>query len=246
MFHLEANSLAAAQNVETDLTPVPSPQLAVFNGHWFPQDQPSLIFAAAMSTNITRARIQTPTLNLITTPFIRGIMGGLIPTTPGQVSNWVPQPLALKAREEVIVFGVQSAVASTRITVLLGMLFGQVPPATGTQYTMRGTSVTAAVANAWTLLTVTWQNQLPQGNYAATGLQHQSANAQAARFIFLGQYYRPGCMSLANLIDFGHPIFRLGYLGQWGTWRDNIMPNVEVLCNAADAAHELYLDFMKL
>jgi hypothetical protein len=246
MFHIEANSVAAAQNVETDLTPIPSPSIAVFNGHWFPQDQPSIIFAAAMSTNILRARIQTPTLLLTTTPFIRGVMGGLIPTSPAQVANYVSNPLDLKAREEVILFGTQSAVAATRITTIIGMLFGNNPPATGDNYTMRGTSVTAAVANAWTLLTVVWQNQLPQGNYAVTGLQHQSANAQAARVIFLGQYYRPGCVSLAALTDYGHPIFRQGFMGQWGTWRDNIMPNIEVLANGADAAHELYLDFMKL
>lgn len=246
MFHIEANSLAAAQNVETDLTPVPSPSIAVFNGHWFPQDPPQILFAAAMSTNIVRARIQTPTLLLTTTPWIRGVMAGLVPTSPAQVASYSMNPLDLKAREEIILLGTQSAVAATRITTIIGLLFGPNPPAPNDQYTMRGTSVTAAVANAWTLLTITWNNQLPQGNYAATGLQHQSANAQAARLIFLGQYYRPGSVSLANLTDYGHPIFRMGYLGQWGTWRDNIMPNIEVLCNGADAAHELYLDFQKL
>jgi hypothetical protein len=53
-------------------------------------------------------------------------------------------------------------------------------------------------------------------------------------------------MSLANLGDYGHPLFRLGHMGQWGQFRDNIMPNVEVLCNGADAAHEVYLDVMPL
>jgi len=246
MFHIEANTAVPAQNVEADLVPIPSSQIAIFNAHWFPQDPPQLIFAAAMSPNIVRARVQTPTLNLITTPFIRGIMGGLVPTSPAQVDNLVMQPLQLRAREEIIMFGVQSNAGAMRITTIIGLLFGPNPPAQGTIYTMRGTSTTAAVANAWTLLTMVWQNQLPQGNYAAVGMQHQSANAQAARIIFLGQYYRPGCVSQAALVDYAHPIFRMGYMGQWGTWRDNIMPNIEVLCNAADAVHEVYLDFMQL
>lgn len=246
MYHICAYSATGAQNVETDLAPVPDTVLPVFNAHFFPQDPLQLLFAAAMSTNISRARIQTPTLNQITTPFIRGVMSGLVPTTPGQVANYVQNPLPLKAREEIIVFGTQTAVAATRITALLGLLFTPLPIAAGSQYTIRGTSTTAAVANVWTLLTVTWQNQLPQGNYAVTGLQHQSANGQAARILFLGQYYRPGCMSMAALGDYAHPIFRMGYMGQWGMFRDNIMPNVEVLANGADAVHELYMDFQPL
>lgn len=246
MFHIVANSVAGAQNVETDLTPIPDTILPIFNAHFFPQDTPQLLFAAAMSTNISRARIQTPTLNKITNPFIRGVMSGLVPTSPGQVANYAMNPLQLAAREEIISFGTQTAVAATRITTLLGLLFTPNPIAAGSQYTMRGTSTTAAVANAWTLLAIVFQNQLPQGQYAVTGLQHQSANAQAARIIFLGGYYRPGCMSLAALSDYGHPIFRMGYLGQWGMFRDNIMPNIEVLCNGADAVHEVYLDFQPL
>ena len=246
MYHICSYSLAAPQNTETDLTPVPDTVLPIFNSHFFPQDPPQLLFAAAMSTNITRSRIQTPTLNQISTPFVRGIMGGLVPTSPATLANYVSNPLPLKAREEIISYGVQSAVASTRITTLLGLLFQPLPVAAGSQYTMRGTSTTAAVANTWTLLTVTWQNQLPQGNYAVTGLQHQSTNAQAARCIFLGQYYRPGAMSLANLTDIGHPIFRLGFMGQWGMFRDNILPNIEVLVNGTDNSHELYLDFQPL
>lgn len=243
MMHLVANSVAGAQNVETDLTPIADTVMPIFNGHFFPQDPPSIVFASAMSTNISRARIQTPTLLKTTSPFIRGVMAGLVPTSPAQLADYRNNALDLKAREEIILFGTQTAVAATRITTLLGLLFTPNPPATGDQYTMRGTSTTAAVANAWTLMTITWQNQIPQGAWNVTGLQHQSANAQAARLIFLGGFYRPGCQSLAALADYGHPMFRFGGLGVWGQFRDNIMPNIEVLCNAADALHEFYIDF---
>lgn len=246
MFHLAANSAAVAATAETDLATVPDPVLAVFNGHWFPQDPPQVIFAAAMGTLLTRARIQTPFLNTITTPYIRGIMASLVPNSPGQVADYSHAPFTLKAREEIIMQVTNSAITSTQTSTLLGLLFAPNPPAVGAQYTIRGTSTTAAVANKWTQLTMVWQNQFVQGNYAVTGLQHQSTNAQAARLIFLGQYYRPGCMSLANLGDYGHPIFRLGRMGQWGTFRDNILPNVEVLCNGADAVHEVYMDVMPL
>jgi hypothetical protein len=245
MFHICANSLGALLNTETDITPIPDTVLSIFNGHFFPQDPPAIIFAAAMSTLIGRARIQTPELLKTTSPFIRGTMAGLVPTSPGQVADYRMQPLDLKAREEIIIFGTQTMAGTIRVTALLGLLFSPNPPAQGDSYTMRGTSATAAVANVWTLLTVTFQNQIPQGNWAVTGMQHQSANGQAARLIFLGGFYRPGCMSIASISDYGHPMFRLGGLGRWGIFRDNILPNIEVLCNAADAVHEIYLDFEK-
>jgi hypothetical protein len=246
MFHLAANSASVASIAETDLATVPDAMLAVFNGHWFPQDPPQLIFACAMGAQLARVRIQTPTLNMMTTPFIRGFMLAAIPTSPSSLANYYQNPLQLKAQEEIIIQVTDAAVTAAQETILLGLQFGPSAPAMGSFYTMRGSSTTAAVPNKWTQLTMTWQNQVPQGRYAAVGLQHQSANAQAARLIFLGQYYRPGCVSLANLQDVGHPIFRLGYMGQWGTWNNNIMPNIEVLCNAADAVHEIYLDFMPL
>ena len=246
MFHVAANTAALIVTAETDLATVADPMLAVFNGHWFPQDPPQLIFAAAMGPYLARARIQTPTLGLMTTPFIRGMMLSAVPTSPASLANYYMNPLQLKAQEEIIVQVTDNAITSSQDTVLLGLQFGPNPPANGSIYTMRGTATTAATANKWTQLTMTWQNQLPQGRYAAVGMQHQSTNAQAARLIFLGQYYRPGCMSLANLQDVGHPMFRMGYMGQWGVWNNNIMPNIEVLCNGADASHEVYLDFMAL
>jgi hypothetical protein len=246
MFHLSAYSTSIATGVETDLTAVQDNVLPISNSHLVPQLPCAVIFAAVMATNIQRARIQSPTLQQITTPFIRGIMPALVPSSPAQLATYLMNPLDVKMLEEIQILAFQNAAGAQRVTCLVGLQFSPGIPISGDIYTLRGTSTTPAVANAWTQIAVTWQNALPQGQYAVAGLQHQSANGQAARLIIQQLFYRPGCMSQALLTDIAHPYFFKGAMGQWGVFNNYAMPNVEVLCNAADAAHELYLDIVPL
>ena len=246
MFHLCAYSTSIATGVETELNAVTDGILPISNNHVVPQQPCSLLFAAAMATNLQRARISTPRFLQYTTPFIRGIMAGLVPTSPAQLATYLMAQLDLTQLEEITINAFQNAAGAQRVTALLGLQFSPNPPATGDIFTLRGTSTGAAVANAWTQIAMTWQNALPRGRYAICGLQHQSANGQAARLIIQQQFYRPGCMSQAALSDVAHPYFFKGALGQWGVFDNQTFPNVEVLCNAADAAHEVYMDVMPL
>lgn len=245
-FHLSAYSTSIATGVETDLTAVTDGIIPIQNGHLIPQMPAQILFAAAMATNLQRARLTSPTLQQQTTPFIRGIMAGLVPTSPAQIATYLLNPLDITKLEELQVLAFQNAAGAQRVTALIGLSFGQNPQAFGDIYTMRGISTTAAVANAWTQVAMTWQNALPNGQYAIVGLQHQSANAQGARLVIQGQFFRPGCMSQAALADIAHPYFFKGAMGQWGVFDNYTFPNVEVLCNAADAAHEVYMDIIPL
>jgi len=245
-FHLAAYSESIATGVETDLDAVTDNIIPITNTHLLPQDPCDLIFAAAMATNLQRSRIQSPQIVQYTTPFIRGQMNALVPSSPAQLATYLNNPLALKPIQEIQVLALQNAAGAQRVTALLGLRFGMMPPAPGNIYTIRGSSVTAAVANVWTTVIVTWQNALPPGRYGIVGLQHQSANGQAARLICQNQYYRPGCMSQIALSDLAHPYFMKGYMGIWGYFWNYAFPGVEVLCNAADAAHDIYMDVVPL
>lgn len=246
MWHLVAYSSSIATGVQTDLTAVPDTVLPISNGHIVPQQPTDILFAAAMATNLQRAFIQSPLLGVITNPFIRGIMAGLVPTSPGQLATYAPGGLTIRMLEELQVQALQNAAGAQRVTALLGLSYSPNIPAVGDVYTLRGSSTGAAVANAWTTIAMTWANALPQGQYAVVGLQHQSANAQGCRLVLPGQVLRPGCMSQAALSDIAHPYFFKGYLGEWGRFNNYALPNVEVLCNAADAAHEVYMDIIKV
>jgi len=246
MFHLAAYSTIAVTAVETDLQAVVDTIMPISNGHLVPQQSAELIFAAAMATNLTLARLQTPTLVQQTTPYIRGVMSGLVPTSPTQLATYLLSPLDLTKLEEIQVLGTQTAGVNQRITAILGLQYGPASPAYGNIYTIRGVSVTAAVANAWTTIAMVWQNALPNGRYAIVGMQHLSANGQAARLIVQGLFFRPGCLSSILVGDIPHPYFQKGAMGQWGVFDNYTMPNVEVLCNAANAAHEVYMDIIPL
>lgn len=246
MFHLAAYSASIATGVETDLTPVPDTIITIQNGHLLPNQELNLIFAAAMATNIQRARISTPKMLVVTTPYIRGIMAGLVPTSPAQLATYLNSPFTLRATEEIQVLALQNAAGAQRVTVLMGLQTSPNMPISGDIFTIRGTSTTAAVANTWTPLTMTWQNTLPNGRYAIVGLQHQSANGQACRLSIESERYRPGCMSQAALSDIAHPYFMKGAMGKWAEFSNYAFPVPEVLANAADAAHEVYMDLIRL
>jgi hypothetical protein len=245
MFHLVAWSESIATGVEDDLLPVPDGIMTIQNNHFLPGQDVRVLFASAMATNLQRARIATPKVQVVTTPFIRGIMAGLVPTSPAQLATYLSNPFVLRGIEEIQVLATQTAAGAQRVTALMGLELTPNMPVSGDIFTIRGTSTTAAVANAWTPLTVTWQNTLPAGQYDIVGLQHQSANGQACRLSIEGERYRPGCMSQTGIADIAHPYFFKAAMGRWASFNNYVMPIPEVLCNAADAAHEIYLDIIR-
>ena len=246
MFHLAAYSASIATGVETDLTPVTDGILTIQNAHFLPPFDMNMWFAAAMATNLQRARFNSGTLRIPTTPFIRPIMAGLVPVDPVRFRDYSQDPLVVKGIEELAVLALQNAAGAQRVTCLVGLGLNRVPQPSGNIITMRGTSTTAAVANAWTQLQVTWQDTIAAGTYAIVGLDHQSANGQGCRLVVLNQYWRPGAISNPGIADRGDVLFRNGDLGEWGRFTANYLPIPEVLCNAADAAHEIYLHFVRV
>jgi len=246
MHHCLAWSVDCVTATLTDLTPVPDTIFTVMNAHFLPRRDLKAFWAAAMATNLQRAQIETPTLLQLAPNMIRGIMAGLVPTSPQEMLTLASNPLRLLMTEEITIRGIQNAGANQRITVVMGVEVTPNPPAFGDMFWLRGTSTSAAVANAWSLLTMVWATTLPQGVYAVVGLAVQSTNAQAARLVFEDSPYRPGSLSTPGLGNIQHPYFKLGSLGQWGTFPSYAMPNIEVLANAADAAHEIYLGLLRL
>lgn len=246
MHHLAAYSASIATGVETDLAAVQDGILTIQNNHFLPPQDMPIWFAAAMATNLQRARFSSGSLRIPTTPYIRPITQALIPNDPDRFANYQSNPLLAKGQEELQVLAFQNAAGAQRVTVpvAFGVTFQPMP--IGNVFSMRGTSTTAAVANAWTQCAVTWQDTIAQGTYAIVGLEHQSANAQGARLVILNQYWRPGVLSTPGIGDRGDEYFRRGGMGEWGRFVSNYLPIPEVLCNAADAAHEFYLYFIRV
>lgn len=246
MHHSAAYSASIATGVETDLAAVQDGLLTVQNGHFLPPQDLPIWYAGAMATNVQRARFTSGSLRIPTTPYIRPITAALIPNDPVRFANYIKNPLTARQGEELAVLVIQNAAGAQRVTVPVGFGVSFEPAPLGNIFSMRGTSVTAAVANAWTQCVVTWQDTIAAGTYAIVGLDHQSANGQMARLVVLNQYWRPGVISMPGLADKGDEFFRRGDMGVWGRFVSNYLPIPEVLCNAADAAHEFYLYFIRV
>jgi hypothetical protein len=247
MFHTLANFVSISTTADTDVTPVQDDIVLIQNSHFVFQDPVSLIMAAAMSANISRVKLSTPKTRQITNPFLRPLIGAAIPPTNPNVADYRSNPFHLKGQEELSFLATSSiAMGNENLTIVSSYLVTPDPTPQGDIYTLRGTSTTAAVANKWTSLSVTWADNLPQGQYAAVGLQVESTNAQAARLIFQNQFYRPGALSVTGLQNRSHDMFRYGNSGVYGRFIQTAMPTVQVLANAADATHEVYLDLIRI
>lgn len=246
-FHTVAWRLSLADITATDVTPVSDTIMLVQNGHFVPQRNMQLLYASYQAAGATRARIITPTLRQVTTPWIRPTAVAIVQGVEAHVADYRANPLTLRALEEVQYEAFQTTGGAAVVVGVAGLSDGQMTPAPqGDVFTMRGTATTTLVAGAWTLGAITWQDTLPAGTYACVGFEYQGATALAARLVFEDQFWRPGCIGAGLITSQQHPMFDKGGLGIWGRFNANRMPNVEFLGNAADTAQEVYMDFIRV
>jgi len=244
--HICVYSASVAQNAFVDVAAINDQVLAVVNGHFLPQEDWQLMWAAAMSATIARQRIVSPSNRQVTLPFIRPIIAAVVPTANPNVCWFGDNPFLVKGLEELAIEHFQSGAGAEVATSVLCLQRTFDPIPRGQEYTMRGTGTTTAAANGWTTVTVTWADNLPAGEYMITGLEAIGTTIKAARLIIENQIERPGCLGEAAV---GSRLFWESYrttLGGWGRFRPTRMPIVEVLCNAADTAQEIYLSFVRV
>lgn len=220
--------------------------ITIQNNHFLPQEEYDIQYIFASCTNYNRARFVSPSNRQITTPFIRPANSATLPASNPNIAVYSGSPFRIKGLEELSVELIHDDAAAQRATVLMGWSKNFTPIPMGDIFTLRGTSTTAATANAWSTLTTTWQDQLAAGTYAVIGAEVQSTNAIGFRLIFENQILRPGGVSITSLGNRTAPLFYKGGLGNWGNFKSTRMPIVQVLANAADASHSVYLDIVRI
>lgn len=247
MFHTLAWFISIGQTADTDVTPVSDSVMLVQNSHFVPQQDVKLLWAAAMSATLNRARFATPKTRTLTNPWIRPIIEAAVPPSNPAVQFRGDNPFVFRGLEEIQLLATSGlAMGNENFTAVASLAVGMQPIPQGDIYPLRFTSTTPAVANKWSQLTVTFQDTLPTGTYAVVGLEHESANGQAARLIFQGQQFRPGALSVTALANRQNSVFYDRKFGVFGTFPQTAMPLIEVLCNGADASHEGYMDIIRI
>lgn len=244
--HLIAWSESIAQNAENDLAPVVDPIIRINNNHFvLPSDQ-SMFWLYVCSANIDSARLSLPSFRQVALPYQTPVSVGPNPITNQNFISYLANPLKIAAREELALLATQVGAGAEFVTGIACIGTRNPPVPAGQQYCLRGTGATAAVAHVWTQTTVTWSDSLPEGEYAVIGIEGISTTQQAVRLMFLGQEYRPGSLAKVAAQNRLPLAFEEKMWGVLGTFRQDQMPNVEVLCNAADATQVFYLKVVKV
>lgn len=247
MHHTCAYGATVASAAETDIAALADQVLVIQNGHFLPQRPMNILYAAYCALLVTYARLSSPTLALITPPYIRDVSLAVDFGNPQIVSDYTQDPLALAPLEELTLTAKNSAATSGLSLGILGLEWERRPQPAGQVLTIRGTAAATLVINAWTQLgTITWQNQLPTGVYAIVGAEAFSAGGKAFRITCENQIPRPG--GLATLLETNRtsPLFRMGALGEWGRFRNYAMPTFEMISASADTAEVVYMDLVKV
>lgn len=247
MFHLSAYFVSLSTVANTDAPALNDDVLTRINSHFMLSQQMDLILAAAMSATLNRARLNSPTLRVISPQFILPIEAAVKPATRPSLATWLDNPFTLQPNEEISMEATSDiAMGNENFTGLVWLTSGLEPIPPGDVYNTRFTSVTAAVANTWTSLVITFDQGLPPGLWAMVGSELVSTNAQAHRWIFPGQIWRPGGLSKPAVGSQTHQIFYDRRLGIWGRFTNTTLPTLQVLVNGTDNAHTGWMSLVKI
>lgn len=229
-------------------TAVPDPHVRTQgNDVVVPNDLNQVVLAYAGGAGpITRAQLQSPSLRSVLNPEIAPIDIAAVPATPPLVMDLRDSPLVLTKGEFLDFAAAESGAGAQRQIGLVWLADGPIKVDTRPFFTIRVTSATTLVANAWTNAGLTFDQTLPAGQYALVGARFRSASGIAFRFVIPGFLWRPGALMFAATGAYDEPWFRAGNLGEWATFAHNAPPTVDFLATAADTAETGELDLVKV
>ena len=246
MFHTLAWKEAVAASATETMAPVTDTIIAVKNNRFFPTKDYKILYSYQGAAVTGRVQINTPSLRQVSSPWMNPFNPAIEPGTDPNISDYRSNPLLLRGLEEVEASATEEAGTGGDFWVVQGWGLDLAPAPAGDVYTMRGTGTTTAVADNWTTVSLTWDNQLPVGIFAVCGGVVVSATGIAWRTVFEDQVARPGGLCVDATNERTASMFRKGGLGNWGQFNSNRMPEFQVLCSSGDTAQTFYLDFVRV
>lgn len=207
-----------------------------------------LLAATAIGANLSRCRINAPSLRSHILPEVYPCVAGAnVPTTAG-ISAWLDRGPRFSATEYFIPEVSRAGADAQPVTVLTWIGPQFVPAPSGRVFPLVGTVTPTLTAGTWVLANPVWDQQLPVGNYHVVGMAAIVNDATACRLVFPGNaQFRPGVLvdDAYGDLKINDP-FRMGAFGLFGTFSFNSMPQIEVLGHTAGAeATTVILDLVK-
>ena len=139
-----------------------------------------------------------------------------------------------------------TAQSSAKLVTTLMWLADAVPqPVTsGELMTVRGVTSAATSAGVWDAATLTWDRELPYGDYRVIGMRVFGPSVIAVRLVLPGTPWRPGVPAMIE-DELGPAFFSGGMMGELARFNSNQPPSVELLAASAVAAR-VYLDLVPM
>lgn len=246
MYHVMAHYNSTFGITLSDLSPVSDDIISVQNNHFLPSTDLKLFGGYFSAADLSVIQLATPKTRQVVPPYLIPLQAAAL---PGDRPNWVDMrdnPFLLRAVEEIQVLATVGGAGAEPIYGLLFAGYSLDPIPAGDLYTLHGTATTAGVVGSWVSLSITWDQTIPAGRYAMVSSQVRSTNAVAHRWIFKDQVLRPGFLSQNAVGDYIDPYWYRGGFGVMGYFTTTTYPTCQVLCNAADASHDIIMTFVRV
>jgi hypothetical protein len=192
-----------------------------------------------------RAQIQSPSLRTLANIDIEPIIIAAAPANPLAFNFHPENPVPVVTDEALTAFVASNPAAAVVHYVLVLLADGAPQLVKGRMFSVKFTSTIAQAVGAWTNGNITLSQVLPAGRYQVVGMRVRSADAVAARLLFVGQVPRPGIPTVTTIGNQDSYFGRFGRLGVWGEFPHTTPPTLDVLGGVA-AAQNGILDLIKV
>lgn len=211
-----------------------------------PKDLPFFLGAAAAieATAPLQVQVTSPSLRRFTNIDVNPFSTGLVVGNGHQVM-YAPYTPPMLVGDESLNFQINSnPVAATDQYGLVWFGDGPMAPVNGEIYTVRATMSVTGVVGTWVNGNITFEQDLPYGDYDVVGMRCVEATTVAARLVFVGGAYRPGTIGNSAVTAQDVDNLRMGRSGVWGTFNTNTPPTCDILAAAGAITPTLYLDLI--
>jgi hypothetical protein len=236
-----AGSVSAGAS-DVAIPPVIGTAEYVQNNRLVLQSDQFLLWAYFQGANLTRVRIDSPSLRTQILPRFPYFKRGTAPGDQPPVNDLAGYGFVLRGREEIAVQTSNNLGTGTEKHYAVICVSGTgVGSPSAPEFWLRATGNTTLTADAWTLVPLTFEQTLPAGRYRIVALIVRSATGIAARVIIPGMGDRPGTLCINNIGDEPNRFLQRHAYGDYGTFDSVALPSLEILASGADTSQEVYL-----
>lgn len=211
-----------------------------------PVDLPFIIGVAALLEAAVplRAQISSPSLRRVSNLDVAPFNTGLAFSDLHAVSIHPDTAIPVRG-DEAVNFNINSdPVAATSQYGLVMFGDGAQAPVGGDIITVRAAMSVTSVLGQWTNGNLTFDQDLPVGNYDVVGMRVEEATTVAGRLAFVGAAWRPGVPAATSPTEPDALNLRHGKAGIFGTFNTNTPPTIDILAAAGAITPVIYLDLI--